>query len=121
MDLYISNTYLLQLSAIFLSLIASYFLLRWYYKYPNRNIIYGYPIIGSAFTEFTVYNFFDTIVKYSKTHGPIYDIFIFNRRITILCDPEDIKEVLFKRPKIFKRPTSPTSNPIFEKIGMLFV
>ena len=89
---------------VLLAIPIVYILLRQQWKRPGRPAHFGYPLLGSAFTEFTTTKYFDTVVKYAHKLGPIYDIFIATFRFTVLSDIEDIKEVLTKRPKLFTRP-----------------
>jgi cytochrome P450 len=35
--------------------------------------------------------------------GPVFDIMVFNRRITVIMGIDDAREILMKRPKVFRR------------------
>ena len=95
--------------------LAAYLALRRLWEYPDRKAILGYPFIGSML-EFSTTSIFDTLAKYTKLYGPVFDIFILSKRFTVLSSYEDIKETLLKRPKVFRRGSR--NKIAFRKIGL---
>ena len=101
--------------AIMGGVVIVYFTLRRLSVYPDRKAILGYPIIGNML-EMSTTSIFDTLVKYNQLYGPVFDIFIFSKRFTVLSRYEDIKETLLKRPKVFRRGSR--IQVAFRKIGL---
>lgn len=103
------------LGAIIVLLPILYLLIRQLYKYHDRDIVWGYPIIGNLYSM-TPTTAIDTVVRYSKKLGPVFDIMVFTKRITIINNIKDAKEILMKRPKVFRRPKR--GYKLFDRIGM---
>jgi cytochrome P450 len=100
---------------IFICLIITFSFSRWCWSLPGRKCIYGLPLIGSLF-DTTPSQLAPTLIEYARYCGSAFDMFIGFRRITVLIDIHDIKEVLLKRPLTFKRAAQPTA--IFNNIGL---
>ena len=95
--------------------LAGYYALRLSFVYPDRKAILGLPILGSMF-ELSTTTMFETLAKYNKLYGPVFDIFILSRRFTVLSAYEDVKETLLKRPKVFRR--GGRLDLAFRKVGL---
>ena len=48
-------------------------------------------------------SFIPSIQKLASIYGPVFELFIFRSRFLVLCDAPSIKEVMMKRPKVFRR------------------
>ena len=44
--------------------------------------------------------------KFTELYGSLYEIKLFNKRIVVISDKNILREVLTKRPKIFRRAIS---------------
>lgn len=106
---------MLEQIVLYASIVFIFFqIIRRFWKYPDRNAVFGWPLIGFAFTKLTPTTYISMLHEMSIKYGPIYDVFAFTKRFTIVCNIDDMQEILTKRPKLFQRPNS----PITARVGL---
>ena len=108
---------------ISLTLLFLLLLLEWIQKKEEKgatgNIVArippSFPIIGH-FNYLKPSNMLNSFAFIFKEYGPNVDLFLFGKRYRIIGNIETAKEIMTKRPKIFRRPKS--FEPPFIAMGM---
>eukprot|EP01038_Epipyxis_sp_PR26KG_P013956 gene13956-18719_t len=85
------------------------YLVSWYLWTKSRKSThpgpFGLPIVGNI-NILTVEKLIDTLRECRQNYGDIVEYFVFNTRLVTVSDPLLAREILAKRPKIFRRSPS---------------
>ena len=62
-----------------------------------------YPVIGNLALFFPSSTSFANITKAVKKYGKLIELFVLGQRILVISDVETAKEIMMRRPKVFRR------------------
>lgn len=62
----------------------------------------GYPLIGNMF-DMDVKVILDRLAHYKEVYGNVFHLQVFSHKFLHVSDPKLVREIMAKRPKVFKR------------------
>ncbi len=76
------------------------------------------PLLGAAF-ELSPDKYLKTMIDFPVKYGPLIEASnFFGKRILLISDPDILRELMNKRPKIFRRPIAPSAAVIGTEKGL---